>query len=923
MPWWSVLRDGLRRPRAGSSAAAEQPSAQRHSTPEPQPAESLPQPPEQAWRDLPALQRTLAAPIEPAAPLDAFTGSLTAHQNPSFLAPLGHRVDPDAGGLVDGLADLTPGHPIFYSAGSELPVPTAGKPMVQRKLAVQRTVAEWPARGASWLGAVDDPYVVDTVRMEHPSVDVTGKGGVVAGHGTSDAPLALTAPTPSPTVSRPTVQRHAVASAGVPEEPVEAGAAGMEAIEGLTISRLAESTALPADLPTLGRTGEDAPAGPAPLQSSARASAAAEVPGHAHPESGAEPLEVARAAELGALPIAPVQRQVAQAADLRVRRSWPVVPEQAVRAAAFPALPVVELTVARSVESGAPSMPLAGAEGARDLGPASETADSPASGGAEPTDAPLSGFAAAISALHGGDAADAPVQHAADPGAENMDGPSTQPPSGAGIQGSGGTTARMPVQRLAVGPGEFVQAGQPGFVQAELGPHDSGSGGSVVPAFGGSAADVPTLGTTQQAVDLTGEATSQDRSEGPEALGSADPTIARATGGQPTESAVASPGVVEGRLVDDELPELPVVAPGRPAAARGSVAMPVVGSAPVQRSVADPSDWTPVRTTGLLASRTPTLQLQQLSSATPAPPPVQRVTFLADAASAGAVAQRLPAPTPGAATIGPSGQRGSTSVGSATDVAGSAPASRTDRFSAFESRASSDPVQWEPVPLEQAADDESGASAAYGIDEPPVVQRAVELPAGPSAGSRGNTNEHPDSWASADHEVVALDRYAAVRSVEPPASPRRPATVMPPMPIVQRHTAAAESAPTPTHRSSSAGISFASIFAAASEAAETGYTTVQLQADDSSHDVDASEADSTPTAPAPGVSVQREGEAPPPSTPAPAGAPAGGAPGAGGAPAGADLDEMARRLFEPLSARLRAEFWLDRERAGLMTDARP
>ena len=48
-------------------------------------------------------------------------------------------------------------------------------------------------------------------------------------------------------------------------------------------------------------------------------------------------------------------------------------------------------------------------------------------------------------------------------------------------------------------------------------------------------------------------------------------------------------------------------------------------------------------------------------------------------------------------------------------------------------------------------------------------------------------------------------------------------------------------------------------------------------------------------------------------SPAAAGA-AGGAPTAGAA--AADLDEMARRLFEPLSARLRAELWLDRERAG-------
>jgi hypothetical protein len=32
---------------------------------------------------------------------------------------------------------------------------------------------------------------------------------------------------------------------------------------------------------------------------------------------------------------------------------------------------------------------------------------------------------------------------------------------------------------------------------------------------------------------------------------------------------------------------------------------------------------------------------------------------------------------------------------------------------------------------------------------------------------------------------------------------------------------------------------------------------------------------------------------------------------------------MARRLFEPLSARIKAELWMDRERSGLMTDVRP
>jgi hypothetical protein len=33
-----------------------------------------------------------------------------------------------------------------------------------------------------------------------------------------------------------------------------------------------------------------------------------------------------------------------------------------------------------------------------------------------------------------------------------------------------------------------------------------------------------------------------------------------------------------------------------------------------------------------------------------------------------------------------------------------------------------------------------------------------------------------------------------------------------------------------------------------------------------------------------------------------------------------DLEELARQLYEPLSARLKAELWLDRERAGVMSD---
>ncbi len=48
---------------------------------------------------------------------------------------------------------------------------------------------------------------------------------------------------------------------------------------------------------------------------------------------------------------------------------------------------------------------------------------------------------------------------------------------------------------------------------------------------------------------------------------------------------------------------------------------------------------------------------------------------------------------------------------------------------------------------------------------------------------------------------------------------------------------------------------------------------------------------------------------------------AAGPTGAGGA-AGPNLEELAQKLFDPLSARLKAELWLDRERAGFVTDLR-
>jgi hypothetical protein len=84
-----------------------------------------------------------------------------------------------------------------------------------------------------------------------------------------------------------------------------------------------------------------------------------------------------------------------------------------------------------------------------------------------------------------------------------------------------------------------------------------------------------------------------------------------------------------------------------------------------------------------------------------------------------------------------------------------------------------------------------------------------------------------------------------------------------------------------------------------------------------------SPAPATPSPPSePAVASEPAAEAAAPPTEAPAATPAASTPTASGAaapPSAAELDEMAKRLYEPVSARLRSELWLDLERHGLVT----
>jgi hypothetical protein len=136
------------------------------------------------WRRLPPIQRVLAEhPL--VNPVQRFSGTLTAWQDPSFLAPLGHRTGPDEpAGLIGDLTVPVPS----AAPGADLPVVrTIGpKRSVQRR-AVQRAVfaPESPAKPETLTapGVPDEPtpdastpdvLTPDAPMPDAPTVGVTG-----------------------------------------------------------------------------------------------------------------------------------------------------------------------------------------------------------------------------------------------------------------------------------------------------------------------------------------------------------------------------------------------------------------------------------------------------------------------------------------------------------------------------------------------------------------------------------------------------------------------------------------------------------------------------------------------------------------------------------------------------------------------------
>jgi hypothetical protein len=185
------------------------------------------------WRHLDPIQRVISDPplINP---VQRFSGSLTAWQDPSFLAPLAHVVHADEpSGVIPQLATPVP--------AADLPLAIPSAPAAAAR-PVQRMVA--PTIGPSIVDGASETHVADSrptsVSRNAPAVHhvaITGPTGRI------EMPAALSlaavpAPSrPSVTGAAPSVQRHADHDHGSTEPDVEVQTIAQRSADDVTVSR--------------------------------------------------------------------------------------------------------------------------------------------------------------------------------------------------------------------------------------------------------------------------------------------------------------------------------------------------------------------------------------------------------------------------------------------------------------------------------------------------------------------------------------------------------------------------------------------------------------------------------------------------------------------------------------------------------------
>ena len=241
------------------------------------------------WRGLPPIRRTVGEhPL--INPVQRFAGSLSAWQNPSFLAPLGHQVGPaEPAGVIADLAR---------------PVGVPDLPVVTRSSTGGRRT-RWPRFDAAVqrIAVPDTPPAVSIVDAKTPvqpdgSSDEPASGGGLARHGTprQDRPdvraVQRTAGVASPPAALPPPPLVRMAQAAGPREPS-------------AVPSLAAEPPVPGEIAPTARDASPEATASAPSESSSRAPAfGVEAPASgqatASPEISAQPSS----------PLRPIQRNL-------------------------------------------------------------------------------------------------------------------------------------------------------------------------------------------------------------------------------------------------------------------------------------------------------------------------------------------------------------------------------------------------------------------------------------------------------------------------------------------------------------------------------------------------------------------------------------------------------------------------------------
>ena len=918
----------------------------REDEPEPVRAAALPAAPaDPGWRAHPAVQRTVA-PMPSVAGVTTFSSELTTWRDPRFLAPLAHGVDATApAGTVHGLVEPAAPAPVAEPAPTT-PVVTAP---VQRAAGGQRSpVATWllPAQdplpagpdllagGAVDLPVLKVPALAGSRTAAAPSApQVAAPGGI--GTGTLDA-AAPTVGAGTPSVGLAAVQRDLA-------PPDRSPAAG----EAVRTSAPAVQRAADAPLPAVALPRPV----PAPAPDAERADAAASLwlPTVAVPDA--------------AVP------------DDAVDRAWedaPPEPDVVQRSVDATALPVPS--------HGGDSTPLLPAAG--DLASGTTTSQDDAAGPAGPPELPLLGAGAAPAAVPG----PAATLQRSTSGTESALGtPSVPPPATAPLVTSGSTPTRADprsdVAAVRPGPDDPVRTtDRAGPVVERAAAPDLGA--AVRPSSGPELGLMTGTGDTQRATAADEVLTQSGAGQRPlpgaalpePATGGAEPpepgvgagvdlpTIGRtALDGAPVHPGPATPPPVAAAAPDSYAPALHALhdtgdragqdspgapAPDGPATAEAPLLSrsteapllvlptvtdplqgppvddqepPAAGALPVLAApVNEPGSWA-----GSLGAQA-VEPAGQVTTDRSSPPALQRSTV-------GATPETLQAAT---RATSPATEDGRPTAGPGRDGTAGAPArpglgAPLDHLPPSVQLAfTDDPLPRDaallgsPRPEAPAAAPPTGPPAHDTLATGPLATGPL-APGSPGAPGQRTTALGPPvqraNHAPGDAGALPPSRLPRLApllgsplppapTVAGPAGPHHVQRLAEPRvpgePAGQHLDQAAGAFPVAQRDPASPAAPAAHPVPAPEPYAGPDPAAAALAAGVAQRDADGSLVfPAAPAVPELPTVVQRAAAGPPATTPT-------------------DVEELARRLFEPLCAHLKAELRLDRERAGLVTDLR-